>query len=100
VAVTDADARAWGGPHYADLDAHLRAFGADSPAVDLAAAFSAAPPELRRPVDLLGLLELAHQRGMTESDELAFVDAVRPDGTRRRFAFGATSTRTRDESDD
>lgn len=98
--VSDADARAWGGPHYADLDAHLRDFGAGSPHVDLAAAFSAAPAQLRRPVDLLGLLELAHQRGMTETDELAFVDAVRPDGTRRRFAFGATSTTTKDESDD
>lgn len=100
VEVTDTDARAWGGPHYADLDAHLRAFGADCPEVDLAAAFSAAPEQLRRPVDLLGLLELAHQRGMTESDELAFVDAVRPDGTRRRFAFGAATTTTRGGDDD
>ena len=98
--VTDGDARSWGGPRYADLDAHLRELGADSPAVDLAAAFRSAPEHLRRPVDLLGLLEIAHQRGMTESDELAFVDAVRPDGTRRRFAFGAATTRTRDGSDD
>lgn len=101
VDVTDADARAWGGPHYADLDAHLRAYGdgAADGAVDVAAAFAAAPPALRRPVDLLGLLEIAHQRGMTESDELAFVDAVRPDGTRRRFAFGAVTTRGRDEDE-
>ncbi|UZN01622.1 DUF3375 domain-containing protein [Cellulomonas sp. S1-8] len=98
--VSDADARAWGGPHYADLDAHLRVFGAGAAAVDLAAAFRAAPAGLRRPVDLLGLLEIAHQRGMTESDELTFVDAVRPDGSRRRFAFGATTTRTKDEGDD
>ena len=94
-AVTDTDARAWGGPHYADLDAHLRAL--DGTEVDVAEAFRAAPEQLRRPVDLLGLLELAHQRGMSESDELAFVDAVRPDGTRRRFAFAATTTRTKDE---
>lgn len=94
-AVADTDARAWGGPHYADLDAHLR--GLDSAEVDVAEAFRAAPEQLRRPVDLLGLIELAHQRGMTESDELAFVDAVRPDGTRRRFAFAATTTRTKDE---
>ncbi len=93
--VTDTDARAWGGPHYADLDAHLRAL--DGAEVDVAEAFRAAPEQLRRPVDLLGLLELAHQRGMTESDELTFVDAVRPDGTRRRFAFAATTTRTKDE---
>ena len=51
-------------------------------------------------MDLLGLLEIAHQRGMTENDELAFVDAIRPDGTRRRFAFGAATTRTKDGPDD
>ncbi|MBF0689285.1 MAG: DUF3375 domain-containing protein [Cellulomonas sp.] len=98
--VPDGDARAWGGPHYADLDVHLALFGGDAPEVAVAAAFAAAPDALRRPVDLLGLLEIAHQRGMTETDEIAFVDAVRPDGSRRRFAFGAVTTRTRDESDE
>ncbi|UJP38876.1 DUF3375 domain-containing protein [Cellulomonas palmilytica] len=89
------DARAWGGPHYAELDAHLAAFAASSDDdVDVAAVFDAAPDELRRPVDLLGLLELAHTHGMTETDRLAFVDAVRPDGTRRRLAFGAVTTST------
>ena len=34
---------------------------------------------------------------MTETGEVAFVDAVRPDGTRRRFAFGGVTTRTRDD---
>ena len=29
---------------------------------------------------------------MTETGEVAFVDAVRPDGTRRRFAFGDVTT--------
>jgi outer membrane murein-binding lipoprotein Lpp len=96
--VSSDDARAWGGPHYAELSAHLRSLGSDE--VAIAAAFDAAPDELRRPVDLLGLLEIAHLRGMTETDELAFVDAVRPDGTRRRLAFGAVTTRTKDQSDD
>ncbi len=100
VDVPDGDARAWGGPHYAGLDAHLLTFGAGTAEVDLAAAFAAAPDDLRRPVDLLGLLEIAHRRGMTETDELAFVDAVRPDGTRRRFAFGATSTTTHEHDDE
>lgn len=93
-----ADARAWGGPHYAELTAHLRALGPDEVAV--AAAFDAAPDELRRPVDLLGLLEIAHLHGMTETDELAFVDALRPDGTRRRLAFGGVTTRTKDDTDE
>lgn len=91
------DARAWGGPHYAELLAHLAQFADGAREVDVAAAFSAAPDELRRPVDLLGVLEIAHARGMTEIDRVAFVDAVRPDGTRRRFAFGAVSTTTKDD---
>ncbi|MCR6689863.1 DUF3375 domain-containing protein [Cellulomonas sp.] len=94
--VSTDEARAWGGPHYAELDAHLAAHADESGTADVARAFNAAPDALRRPVDLLGLLEIAHQRGMTETDELAFVDAVRPDGSRRRFAFGAVTTTTKD----
>ncbi len=94
------EALAWGGPRYAELGRHLAGFAGAAPQVDVAAAFNAAPEVLRRPVDLLGLLEIAHQRGMVETDEVAYVDAVRPDGTRRRFAFGGVTTLTRDESDD
>ncbi|HEU5108668.1 MAG TPA: DUF3375 family protein, partial [Micromonosporaceae bacterium] len=83
-----ADTRAWGGPRYADLRAHLAAFAGDAARVDVAAAFRAAAAELRRPVDLLGLLEIAHDLGMTDTAEVTMVDTVRPDGTRRRFAFG------------
>ncbi|MBU5423187.1 DUF3375 domain-containing protein [Cellulomonas hominis] len=93
-----AEARAWGGPHYADLRAHLTGW-ADAD-VDVAAAFNAAPEALRRPVDLLGMLEIAHTQGMTETDAVAYVEAVRPDGSRRRFAFGGVTTRMRDEGDD
>jgi hypothetical protein len=98
--VSAAEALAWGGPHYADLGSHLVAFAGGAGTVDVGAAFNAAPEPLRRPVDLLGLLEIAHQRGMTETDEVAYVDAVRPDGTRRRFAFGGVTTLTKDEDDD
>jgi hypothetical protein len=94
------EALAWGGPHYADLGRHLARYADGHEHVDVAAAFNAAPDLLRRPVDLLGLLEMAHQRGMVETDEVAFVDAVRPDGTRRRFAFGAVTTLTKDDEDD
>ena len=51
-------------------------------------AFRAAAEDIRRPVDLLGLLEIAHDAGMTETAEVAVVDTVRPDRTRRRFALG------------
>jgi hypothetical protein len=37
---------------------------------------------------------------MTETDAVAYVEAVRPDGSRRRFAFGGVTTRMRDEGDD
>ncbi|ROS78948.1 DUF3375 domain-containing protein [Cellulomonas sp. PhB143] len=117
-AVPDEEARAWGGPHYAELDRHLaalaRRLGIDGAggsggsgevdgsggSLDVAAAFAAGPTALRRPVDLLGLLEIAHRRGMSETGEVAYVEAVRPDGTRRRFAFGAATTRTRDQHED
>jgi hypothetical protein len=98
------EARAWGGPQYADLEAHLRrlAAGRDAAAVDVAEAFESAPEGLRRPVDLVGLLELA-TRSAGASDEpagepaggpgVSVVTAVRPDGTRRRFAFARTGLR-------
>ncbi|KGM13237.1 DUF3375 domain-containing protein [Cellulomonas bogoriensis] len=94
------EARAWGGPRYATLHEHLAGLAGGDGGVDVAAAFEAAPVGARRPVDLLGLLEIAHDLGMTETDEVAFVEAVRPDGTRRRFAFGAVTARTRGEDDD
>jgi hypothetical protein len=98
--VSDDEARAWGGPQYALLDARLTAAADAAGMVDVAAAFNAAPEPLRRPVDLLGMLELAHARGMAETNEVAFLDAVRPDGSRRRFALGGVTTRTKDHTDD
>jgi hypothetical protein len=97
-------AREWGGPHYAELRDHLASFagtdhGDDSnDGVDLAAVFTAAPQHIRRPVDLLGLLEIAHHNGMTETDRVALVEAVRPDGSRRRFAFGGVTVRATEDS--
>lgn len=98
--ISVAEARAWGGPHYADLAAALaEAADADGHS-DVAAVFNSAPVDLRRPVDLLGLLEIAFQHGMTETAEVVYADAVRPDGTRRRFAFEATTTVLKDAADD
>ncbi|MUN35095.1 DUF3375 domain-containing protein [Actinomadura litoris] len=86
--VPSADTRAWGGPQYAELRAHLEEFAGDADGVDVAAAFRAAAARIRRPVDLLGLLEIAHDLGMSDTAEMVTVDAVRPDLTGRRFAFG------------
>src|SRR5690606_41178749 len=74
--VTTADTRAWGGPRYAELEEHLVTFAGGEGSVDVVAAFRAADEDLRRPVDLLGLLEIAHDAGMTETDEVTPVDTV------------------------
>ncbi|MBO3724670.1 DUF3375 domain-containing protein [Actinomyces bowdenii] len=89
----DTDTRAWGGPHYGELEDHIAAMEADR--FDLAQAFQAADEGIRRPVDLLGLLEIAHRNGMTEGEEVSVVEALRPDGTVRRFAFAAVTASTR-----
>ncbi len=91
VEFVDADTRAWGGPRYAELEAYVATLG---DRFDLADAFEGAADDTRRPVDLLGLLEIAHRNGMTESDEVSVAEARRPDGTSRRFAFGAVTART------
>ena len=52
--------------------------------------------------DLVGLLEIVLRGGLTETDDVSIVEAVRPDGTTRRFAFGAVranSLRERDADD-
>lgn len=87
----DDEDRSWGGPHYAELERHLATLG---DTFDLGAAFEGGQSDSRRPVDLLGLLEIAHRNGMTEGDEVTVVEATRPDGTSRRFAFGSVTART------
>ncbi|PJI93336.1 DUF3375 domain-containing protein [Luteimicrobium subarcticum] len=121
-----AGARAWGGPHYARLLAHATEHaaathggpgGAPADELDVAAVFESAPGDLRRPVDLLGYLELAlggpgtdapglpaesthlgrlagvEPEDAVDATELSVVTATRPDGTTRRFAFGRTTLR-------
>ncbi len=93
----DHDTRAWGGPRYAELEEYVAGLG-DS--FDLASAFRDVPDATRRPVDLLGLLEIAHRNGLTDGTEVSVVEALRPDGTTRRFAFGAVTARTTKEDAD
>ncbi|QYM76843.1 DUF3375 domain-containing protein [Leucobacter luti] len=89
----DADTRAWGGPNYQELEAYVA--GLDGERYDLGTAFAGiANEDTRRPADLLGLLEIAHRSGLIDSDEVSVVEALRPDGTSRRFAFGAVTART------
>jgi hypothetical protein len=90
----DIDTRAWGGPRYAELEEYVAGLGRE---FDLAEAFTEAADDTRRPVDLLGLLEIAHRNGMTESEDVSVVEARRPDGSTRRFAFGAVTARNTKE---
>lgn len=89
-----ADTRAWGGPHYAELEDYAATLG---DGFDLATAFESIADENRRPVDLLGLLEIAHRTGMSEGEDVSVVETLRPDGTRRRFAFGSVTVQPRKE---
>jgi hypothetical protein len=97
-----AEAKAWGGPDYAALDEYLAAalaglegFGDDGVGVggdsgiELSDIFETLPMEARRPVDLVGLLELAASFGLRDDAEVAEVVAQRPDGTVTRLAFQA-----------
>jgi hypothetical protein len=84
--------REWGGPRYEDLESYI---GSRQDAdFDLAEAFAHLAASARRPVDLLGLLEIAHRNGMVETGDIATVEARRPDGTVRRFAFGDVTAGT------
>jgi hypothetical protein len=89
------DARAWGGPRYRELEDYVTSLGTR---FDLAAAFDGAGDDIRRPVDLVGLLEIAHRNGMTDGDDIAVVETIRPDGTTRRFAFGNATALTEKET--
>nr|WP_201469805.1 DUF3375 domain-containing protein [Microbacterium hydrocarbonoxydans] len=93
----DGDTRAWGGPRYAELEEYVAGLGEE---FDLAEAFRSVPDATRRPVDLLGLLEIAHRNGLTDAEGISTVDALRPDGTTRRFAFGTVVARSRREDED
>ncbi|MGW1743471.1 DUF3375 domain-containing protein [Nocardia sp. NPDC001965] len=95
--VPDTDTRAWGGPNYAALEDHLAQLTTGVGSVEIADVFGAAAEEIRRPVDLLGLLELAHRSGMTETETVVTVEAVRPDRTRRRFALGGVTVMPKEE---
>lgn len=91
------DARSWGGPRYQELEAYVSQLGDE---FDLGDAFESAADATRRPVDLVGLLEIAHRNGMDENDRVSVVEALRPDGSSRRFAFGSVTARSTRGNDD
>jgi len=89
------EAKAWGGPDYATLentiqDQIARAFAEANGAgqqVDVTDIFASLPLGARRPVDLVGLLELAAVVGLHDAGAVTEVIAERPDGSVTRLAF-------------
>ncbi|MFI2295558.1 DUF3375 family protein [Isoptericola sp. NPDC019571] len=87
-----ADMIAWGGPSLDALAEALATGYGDS----VGELFNALDPSLRRPVDVLGILHLADSTFETDPDgaDLEGFEAVRPDGTMRRFATARTALPT------
>lgn len=82
---------AQGGPQLAVLRGRLDDALADlAPARSLGAVFEGLEPALRRPVEILGLLHLAADRGWTSDEGVETYAAVRHDGSRRTFTVPRT----------
>jgi hypothetical protein len=88
-----------GGPRIEALKGVLTAALARSETITAAEAFNSSAPELRRPVEILGYLQLGERIGPISVDGSTEVYcAVRPDGTVRNFR-AAKVVFTRDHSD-
>ncbi|NNU28382.1 DUF3375 domain-containing protein [Isoptericola sediminis] len=99
------DLRAMGGPHHLDLAARLAALTAPS---TVGAVFAQGPAALRRPVELLGYLDLVAADGDADATagagtgdvpaaDLERVTATRADGTTRDFVLPRTPIRRTDD---
>jgi len=80
-----------GGPQLASLRQRLGdALTSLQPAASLGELFDGFEPSLRRPVEIFGLLHLAADHDWRTEDTVEEFAAVRPDGSRRRFAVPRT----------
>ncbi len=85
------DMLAWGGPSLAALSEALGAAGSNPRIASLGELFGALPAELRRPVEVFGLLHLAALAGHEPAAEgTETYTTVRPDGTTRVLAVPRT----------
>jgi hypothetical protein len=85
--------RRQGGPSLAAFRGLVDAALEERETVPAGEVFAAAEDDLRRPVEILGLLHLAAQAGAAELDgpgQTDLFEAVRPDGTRRSFTVNRT----------
>lgn len=81
-ALTLEEILAQGGPRLEDVRGALTVLLAAGQAGTLAAAFNQMPEELRRPVEVFGLLHIASQADLEFSDGHELAQTVRPDGSR------------------
>lgn len=85
--LTLAELRARGGPSHATLREQLLDRFTDSGGVaSLGALFHDLPDDLRRPVEVLGLLPLARRHGLSPTGDTEVYQTLRPDGSRRLLA--------------
>jgi len=78
---------AQGGPSISVLRRRLdEALASTDPAASLGEVFESLEPELRRPVEIFGLLHLAADRELPAETVLERYHALRPDGSQRTFA--------------
>lgn len=92
---------AQGGPQLTTLRARLdHALTSLLPAETLGELFGSLEPELRRPVEILGLLHLAADRGWPTEESREVFEAVRPDGSRRAFEVARTPLPDPDRRDE
>lgn len=98
-----ADMLAWGGPSLAALADALQASGTDPRVATLGDLFADLPEDLRRPVEVFGLLHLAALAGHEpDPHDTETYPTVRPDGTTRlldvpRTPIGAATPEDPDE---
>jgi hypothetical protein len=86
VAPSLVDIRKQGGPLLDELRHALLTALTDAPALSIGDAFNSLSAPLRRPVEILGLLQLATQvTPLDGSEVLDTFETVRPDGSRRSF---------------
>jgi hypothetical protein len=96
--------RAIGGPFYRELADAVEQATTGGRAVGAAALFNRLPDELRRPVDMFGLVDIAaKQRALRPDAPVEEFHAVRPDGTRETFllpemTFVSTARATEDDT--
>ncbi len=81
-----ADLLAWGGPQLDALRSALAALDEPGAVATLGELFATLDPTLRRPVEIFGLMQLAHNStSLTPAGGVESYPAVRPDGTTRRL---------------